>query len=278
MGKNMFNIKDKLYIATFQQDAAAVAAEYGLGLEINHTCISEDLDPDKRRRLIDSISRDLHVSGGHLVPLVHGPFTEIYPAAIDRRARDMAAERLEEAYGVCRAIGSQKMIVHTGWLPFIYFKEWQAEKGARFWHGFMAHKPEDFGLLVENVLEDEPYMLLDFMMRVAEISAGSDGFIPDGSVSKRIRLCLDIGHAHAMTGPDMPVEKWIEILGGLIGHFHLHNNDGTADTHSAFDRGSMDMESVFSAIREHCSPDVTFTIEAGDCRACAEWLSSHGYI
>ena len=142
----------------------------------------------------------------------------------------------------------------------------------------MAHKPGDFGLLVENVLEDEPYMLLDFMMRVAEISAGSDGFIPDGSVSKRIRLCLDIGHAHAMTGPDMPVEKWIEILGGLIGHFHLHNNDGTADTHSAFDRGSMDMESVFSAIREHCSPDVTFTIEAGDCRACAEWLSSHGYI
>ena len=242
----MFNIKDKLYIATFQQDAAAVAAEYGLGLEINHTCISEDLDPDKRRRLIDSISRDLHVSGTHLVPLVHGPFTEIYPAAIDRRARDMAAE--------------------------------QAEKGARFWHGFMAHKPEDFGLLVENVLEDEPYMLLDFMMRVAEISAGSDGFIPDGSVSKRIRLYLDIGHAHAMTGPDMPVEKWIEILGGLIGHFHLHNNDGTADTHSAFDRGSMDMESVFSAIREHCSPDVTFTIEAGDCRACAEWLSSHGYI
>ena len=63
MGKNMFNIKDKLYIATFQQDAEAVAAEYGLGLEINHTCISEDLDPDKRRRLIDSISRDLHVSG-----------------------------------------------------------------------------------------------------------------------------------------------------------------------------------------------------------------------
>lgn len=68
-------------------------------------------------------------------------------------------------------------------------------KRRRFWHGFMAHKPEDFGLLVENVLEDEPYMLLDFMMRVAEISAGSDGFIPDGSVSKRIRLCLDIGHA-----------------------------------------------------------------------------------
>ena len=121
MGKNMFNIKDPLAIAPFPQDAAAVAAEYGLGLEINHTCISEDLDPDKRRRLIDSISRDLHVSGGHLVPLVHGPFTERYPAAIDRRARDMAAERLEEAYGVCRAIGSHKLIVDTGWLPFIYF-------------------------------------------------------------------------------------------------------------------------------------------------------------
>src|SRR5699024_11258065 len=67
-----------------------------------------------------------------------------------------------------------------------------------FLHSFPTRRSSDL----------EPYMLLDFMMRVAEISAGSDGFIPDGSVSKRIRLCLDIGHAHAMTGPDMPVEKW----------------------------------------------------------------------
>lgn len=274
----MFNIKDRLYIATFQQDATAVAAEYGLGLEINHTCISEDLDPDKRPALLENINRDLDASGRFLMPLLHGPFTEIYPAAIDYRARKMAAERLEEAFEVCRCAGSKKMIVHTGWLPFIYFKDWQAEKGARFWHDFMADKPEDFTLLVESVLEDEPYMLIDFMAHIAELSACKDGFIADGAVSKRIKLCLDVGHANAMTGADLPVERWIELLGGLIGHFHLHNNDGTADTHSAFDEGAMDMDSVLSAIREHCSDDVTFTIEARDCRSCAEWLASHGYI
>ena len=41
----MFNIKDRLYIATFQNKAVETAARYGVGLEYNHTCISESLDP-----------------------------------------------------------------------------------------------------------------------------------------------------------------------------------------------------------------------------------------
>ena len=37
----MFNIKDRLYIATFQNKAVETAARYGVGLEYNHTCISD---------------------------------------------------------------------------------------------------------------------------------------------------------------------------------------------------------------------------------------------
>ena len=93
-----------------------------------------------------------------------------------------------------------------------------------------------------------------------------------------IKLCLDIGHANATTPPKLPVEKWIEVLGPHIGHFHLHNNDGTGDSHSAFDRGSMDMAHVLSTINEFCAPETTLTIEARDARACLEWLRSGGYI
>ena len=278
----MIDLRQRLYIATFQQDAVRVAAEYGLGLEINHTCISEDLDSRRRDELIAAIRRDLkEVYGAESAvysaqaPLLHGPFTEIYPAAIDYRARDMARLRLEEAYQVCLAVGARRMIVHSGWLPFIYFKDWQAEKGAAFWLDFMADKPSDFEIMVENVLEDEPDMLAAFMAKAAD---------------PRIRLCLDVGHANAACAGDSviagdaacagddAIRRWIELLGPFIGHFHLHNNDGRSDSHSAFDEGTLDMASILAAAERCCRPDTTFTIEARDCRSCAEWLRNRGYI
>ena len=86
----------------------------------------------------------------------------------------------------------------------------------------MEDKPEDFIVCVENVLEDEPYMLLDMMKQISD---------------PRVKLCLDIGHAHAMTSADIPAEKWIQVLGPHIAHFHLHNNDGSGDSHRPLARG-----------------------------------------
>lgn len=258
-------MKNKLFIATFSEDALNVAKDFGVGLEINHTCISEELDPSNRRNLLAQIRKDLAAAGVSDPSglFLHGPFTEIHPAAIDYRARQMAMERLNEAYEVAAALGINRMVVHTGWIPFIYFKSWQAEKGAEFWQRFMSDKPSDFHIYVENVLDDEPYMLLDMMKRIDNPS---------------IKLCLDTGHANATTSPELPVEKWIEVLGSHIGHFHLHNNDGTGDSHSAFDCGSMDMNSIFSAIGAFCDADVTLTIEARDARSCLEWLKRSDYI
>lgn len=127
----------------------------------------------------------------------------------------------------------------------------------------MKDKPAGFTLLVENVLEDEPFMLGDMMKKIND---------------PRIKLCLDTGHANAMTRKDISVDKWIRHLGLHIGHFHLHNNYGDRDSHGTFCDGSLDMENIFSAIEKHCADDVTFTIEARDCGSCAEWLKARGYI
>lgn len=258
----MLNIKDKLYIATFQINAIEVISKYGVGIEFNHTCISEHLDPENRKNLLSEIKRDIAASCAGRATL-HGPFTEIHPAAIDYRARQMAKERLNEAFEVCRSLNVKRMIVHTGWIPFVYFKEWQSEKAAEFWQDFMADKPDDFNIYVENVMEDEPYMMADFISEITD---------------RRIKICLDIGHANAMTQRDISVETWIEVLGPHIGHFHLHNNDGNRDTHGDFESGTLDMVSIFDTIENFCSPDTTFTIEARDCEKCMQWLQHHQYI
>lgn len=261
----MNNISNRLFVATFSEDPLNSARDYNVGLEINHSCISENLDADNRSSLLSEIRTDIFAAGISESEklILHGPFTEIHPAAIDYRMRELATERLNQAYEVCTALGIKRMVVHTGWLPFIYFKEWQAEKGAEFWQKFMADKPSDFHIYVENVLDDEPYMLADMMRRISD---------------ERIALCLDIGHAHAMTSHELSVEKWIEMLGRYIGHFHLHNNDGSGDSHSAFDCGTMDMHSILKTIESSCEPDVTMTIEARAARSCLEWLQEQHMI
>ena len=254
------DFRQRLYAATFSENYTEAIRNFGCGMEINHTCISECLDD--RAALIDSIRQDIDVTGADRL-ILHGPFTEIHPAGIDRRAREMGMSRLNEAYDIANYFGIKKMVVHTGWMPFIYFKNWQAEKGAAFWQKFMKDKPEDFMVCVENVLEDEPYMLLDMMKQIED---------------PRIKLCLDIGHANAMTSQDIPAEKWIEVLGPHIAHFHLHNNDGTGDSHRPFGEGTMDMVNILKTIDSYCPADTTLTIEARQCLPCLQWLTEKGYI
>ncbi len=260
----MRNIRDKLYVATFCEKYREAIKDYKVGMEINHTCISHLLDEegDKRERLIGNIERDIKASEPTHV-MIHGPFTEIIPAAIDHRFRELGMLRVNQAYDVAAHFGLKKMVVHTGWMPFMYFKSYQAEKGAEFWQEFMSDKPSDFILAVENVLDDEPEMIKEMMEKVTD---------------PRVRLCLDVGHAHAMTVPEYKVLDWIRILGPYITHFHLHNNDGTGDQHRALGDGTLGMKETLLAIEDCCPEDVTYTIEARKAIESLDWLGDNGFI
>jgi sugar phosphate isomerase/epimerase len=94
----------------------------------------------------------------------------------------------------------------------------------------------------------------------------------------RINICLDVGHGNAMTIKDVDIVEWLKVLGPYITHFHLHNNDGTGDSHSAFDEGTMDMKGVLLAIEDYCPEDVTYTIEARKAMDCLQWLEDKSFI
>ena len=63
--------------------------------------------------------------------------------------------------------------------------------------------------MIENML------CLDSSIILEEIDAVHD---------KRLKVCLDIGHAHGNS--DMPVYDWIKTLNKRIGYMHMHNNHG----------------------------------------------------
>ncbi|MGN0658644.1 MAG: sugar phosphate isomerase/epimerase family protein [Emergencia sp.] len=256
------SIKDRIYIATFSQDAVPVSRENGIGLELNDLCISESLDGENLEDTLSRMEEEIAASGagGRENVIVHGPFTEIIPASIDHRARELGMERLQEAWDAVRRLGLKRIVVHSGYVPLLYFKEWHHERSVEFWKAFMADKPQDFRLYIENVFEDEPVMLKELVEAIGD---------------SRVQVCLDVGHANAVTSAEYDIFHWIRILGPYIGHFHLHNNDGSDDQHRPLTEGAMDMGAVLECIRENCRPDVTFTIESHTCEDSVRWLLGH---
>lgn len=246
----------RLYAATFAADAAETVRDLKIGAELNHLCISRRLDADKYPLALKEMKNQVEEAGGPERVIMHGPFTELCPASIDHLAVELAFLRLGQAYDSCVELGVKRMVVHTGYMPLIYFKEWHLQRSLEFWKKFMADKPADFQLYIENVFEDEPYMMKDLI---------------DGLDDPRISMCLDVGHANALTADDMPVEKWIAVLGKRIHHMHLHNNDGKNDLHAPVTEGVMDMASVLAAVAAECDAP-TMTIESRTCRESAEWI------
>lgn len=284
-------MKHRLYIATVSQEAPQLAAEYGIGLELDHYCtainMEEPLAQETHRQVMADIRQALGGSGissargpakgeslyraeateltdrqKDLPLLFHAPFNELCPAAIDPKIRDIAFERYEQSYFLSRQqYGIRKMIVHSGYMPHVYYKVWHHEKSVEFWKRYMENKPKDFTICIENVLEDEPHMMVGIAEELDQIN---------------IRLCLDIGHANCMSS--ISPEEWIRVMGPYLSHLHIHNNDGTHDQHRALQDGTVNMGRILELIDQYCGKDTTITIESLDGRKALEWLDGQGYL
>jgi sugar phosphate isomerase/epimerase len=250
-------IRERLYISTVASDAAPLAREHGLGLELAEFCTAYNMDADfgiwdrRVRRQMAGISRFVF----------HAPFNELCPAAVDPMIAAVAKKRYAQAYALMRGYGIVAMTVHSGYMPVLYDADWFAERSASFWKEFLSDKPKDFKVYMENVFERDPSLLLDIA-----------GKVGDG----RFRLCLDVGHA-ATSGKASPMAEWVERTAPFLGHVHLHNNDGLNDTHSALGDGETDVAATIRAIAE-AAPHAQFTIEASDGKASAEWLGANGFL
>ena len=259
-------MKDRIFVATFSKDAISVAKDFGFGLEINDLCISSNLNPENRDAVIDRIKREISSVYGEewfdedmdkrRKVIFHGPFTELSPASIDERAILLMEERYNEALRIADEFGVKDIVLHDGYLPPIYHKSWHLKKSLEFWNRFLETVDDKYIFYIENVFDDEPYMLTEIID-----SVGRDNF----------KICLDVGHANCMT-KDVPVEEWVSLMGERIGHLHLHNNDGSADQHNSFLEGSLDMENLLEICDRKCAKNATFTIESRDAAVDAKFF------
>ena len=247
--------KEQIYLSTIASDAVRVAKEYGVNLEIAEYCTAWNMD--EKFSAIDPVVRKKLAASPR--SLLHAPYNELFPCAIDKKARALAAERYRQAISLAKHYDSEKVIIHGGYQPMMYFPVWYTEQSILFWREFLQEDP-GVELVLENVLEQEPDWLLDILRGVDHPG---------------LRMCLDIGHVNAYS--DIPVMQWLERCAPYISHFHIHNNDGSRDRHSALFEGDIPMPEFLHRARELC-PDASFTFELMKAEPSMQWLAQKGLI
>ena len=252
------NMKGRLYVATIASDAVRVAEEWGIGIEIDEFCTASNMEGDEFERNDAIVKRKMKNSRQRIL---HGPFNELFPSAIDPEARALAYKRLEQAYALTARYGINRLVLHSGYLPHVYFKNWFLERSVEFWKTFMEGKPKDFHVMIENVLEEEPYTLASLIEKIGD---------------KRVRACLDIGHAHCSSS--IEISEWIKTLAPWASHVHIHNNFKEHDNHNPLGEGEIDMNAALQGLRDYGPQELTYTIENLECARSLTWLKKHGWI
>lgn len=241
--------KEVIYLSTIDERASQLARQYGLGIEIAEFCTAWNMDREFAGT--DAIVREQ--TNGIQRKVLHAPFNELFPCAIDPKARDLARERYRQAIALAGRYGADKVVIHGGYNPWLYFPVWYKEQSVIFWKEFLQKDP-GVEIVLENVLEEEPSMLTDIVKAVD---------------SPRLRICLDVGHANAYS--KTPVMDWLEQCGPWLSHVHLHNNDGTWDTHSPLDQGNIPVKEFLAELGRLC-PEATVTLELTDTASSLRWL------
>ena len=250
-------LQNRLYISSIDENCRAHALGHGLGIEIAEFCWAYYIDCGREehlakcRSMMEGLSRFVF----------HAPFAELAACAIDPRALELARLRYAQSAEIAGQLGISRLVIHGGFIPYVYYPETYVEGSVRFWKEFLNELPKGVEIMLENVMEPGPEML-------ADIARGVD--------DPRLGLCLDVGHANTEVSQNPPME-WIGPMAPFLRHVHIHNNPGGRDTHSALGEGSIPMEELLDTVLELC-PKASFTIENMDSTASLEWLAERGYI
>ena len=260
--------KQNLYLSSIAPDAPQIAKQYDLGIELAQFCTAAFLDPPETcfLKLDESLSHFLQQSLDDCLAasnrfILHGPFNELTPAAIDPLVVDITEKRCRQAIEKALALGCKTLVLHAGFVPLVYYPEWFLARSVEFWKKLILDVPEPLTVCLENVMEPEPSMLLDIVRTVD---------------SPRLRVCLDLGHANTSASRASP-ETWLINCAPYLSHVHLHNNNGERDLHAPLFDGGMDIAALLRELNT-LAPEATVTLELSSCADSVQWLIEQGLL
>ncbi|NLM39821.1 MAG: sugar phosphate isomerase/epimerase [Firmicutes bacterium] len=243
--------------ASQPESAADLCRRYGLGVELQAFA-----NPDYEQSVPDAVLRHNEVYKDISPRALHGPFADLSMGSSDRLIRQVTYERFVYAHDRAVQVGAEHIVLHHGYVPGTNTPGGWLRRSVELWEQFFDEVEVQAQIYLENLLEDDPQLLLDVVSTVGRDSLG---------------ICLDIGHAHCHSR--LPVLEWIMRAGDLIGYVHLHDNHGRNDDHLGLGSGSLPLDEVCSALEQYC-PDAIWALEVGPDNAADSvfWLDNRGYL
>jgi sugar phosphate isomerase/epimerase len=166
---------------------------------------------------------------------MHGPFWDLNPGSVDPFIREVSRHRLQQFLDLSGILHPIQVVCHTGFDPRHHggHLEFWMEQSLSFW-GIQAERARAVGTVIalENVWELDP---------------GIHRKLLEGVGSPSLGFCLDVGHQNSFS--TTPLGVWLDELSDYVREIHLHDNDGSKDSHLPVGRGNVDFEALFGFLR-----------------------------
>ena len=156
--------KQNLYLSSIAPDAPEAAKEYGLGLELAQFCTAAFLDsPETAGSLFSQDASCVNFLQESLAAclsssdrfIMHGPFNELTPAAIDPLVLEITEKRYRQAIEKAAELRVPKLVLHAGFVPLVYYPEWFVSRSVLVWKQLIRDVPEHLTVCLENVMEPD---------------------------------------------------------------------------------------------------------------------------
>jgi sugar phosphate isomerase/epimerase len=181
---------------------------------------------------------------------IHGPFIGMEYGHLDHLIREAVNRRLDMTFDVAVKLKASRVVLHSGYtreIDLFNLQDSWLKRTAEFWRGEIRRWAD---ASIEIVLENDTEQSPDILVRL--VNAVDHPFLG---------LCLDIGHQHVFS--EINALEWVRRMDQRLYHIHLHDNDGTRDSHSSIGRGTIDFE-PFYAVLMQCVPQATLSLEVED--------------
>jgi sugar phosphate isomerase/epimerase len=180
------------------------------------------------------VARVFETAGRRLT--LHGPFQDLAPGALDDFILAASRRRLRQAWRWLSLFRPEAVVCHLGYEARHYRwdqENWLSRTAATYRELGAQAKTYGVRVTLENVYEKDPGLIREAIQRID---------------LDNVQLCLDVGHLNAFGDGDF--KGWLEILWPMIGHLHLHDNQGLLDDHRALGTGNVPLEFVLTFLAE----------------------------
>jgi sugar phosphate isomerase/epimerase len=208
------------------------------------------------------ISAQLTGTRGLSPRAVHGPYLDLYPGSPDRENRSTTRRIFSLTCTAAGQLQAGHLIFHHNYDPSASSKAEWAARSVEFWQELLEGCPENLRLHLENVMDENPDLLLEIIDRCGR---------------PNLDLALDIGHVNVYSQASLA--EWINTAGPRIGYVHLHDNAGQEDNHLALGDGNIDLPAALEALKSR-APTALWSVESGGRKMyrSLDWLKRHSLL